>query len=785
MRSFSLNFLLFLSFLVLSSRTQAQVTPQAGDCPQAIPLTIGEEYTFAKSPVGPGEIMEIQSHKHDPHFFEQEHNTVWYKFEAPSTGMLTMELVPFKSTDDYDFLIFKADGASVCDAVLNKEILPVLTNISRTSKAEKGRTGLRPNSGKQFVAEGPGQPYSRPLQVQPGEIYYIVVDNVYDGGDGHTIRLELEKMIHVSGEIRSDVDGTPLRAEIIYEEKETGKVLVEAESDPETGKFDLDLPLEDGIDYNLVINADSHFFKMQTFNSMKLKRQSFMFRVKMPKLVIDKTFPLPDINFQPGVAIFVPSAYPTLRALHRFMRRNANIDIALEGHVNGVSNGVRMTPNPIFEQQLSEDRALAVKRYLENKKIARNRMTNKGFGAIYMLYPKARTSREMAANRRVEVRMGGYSTPGKGMDFTKGSWEEVKAKAAQQDRFIMVDAYTSWCVPCQYMSKHVFSDPNVASYFDPRFVSYKLDMETAQGQSFAKEYVVNAYPTLLFFNSAGELVSKVEGAKNQLDFIALGKSVVNIEKMNREYEDGIRTSDFLFAYVNTLAATGDVPEEIMQEYKTASSREQWFSERNFEFMVERANNYQHPFFKEIIEGKEQFYGAVGKEKVNQAMLGILTGPSICHAGANKSSETLGEIEGYITQLTGSREHEAIFQARLGFASKIRDLHAFEEAANGLLRTRNDWQTYLRLGKAASRMEVDGSLEKGLGWVRKSISMNKNANNTIAEVIILAQSGEFQKARAKMEIARKLGLKEGRTKAYYDSLEEKVFDQAAGGGSIMN
>lgn len=781
----TLLFFCTIILLAFPQAIQAQQVPAAGDCPEAISLNIGEEYRYGASPVGPGERMEIQSHKHDPLYFEKEHNTVWYKFKAPSAGMLTMELVPFDPKDDYDFLIFKAEDASICDAVLSKESLPVLTNISRTSKKEKGMTGLRPNSGKQFVAEGPGQAFSRPLQVQTGDVFYIVVDNVYDGGDGHTILLNLEKMIHVSGEVRSDEDGSPLRAEIIYEEKETGKVLVEAESDPLTGKFDLDLPLKDGVDYNLVINADSHFFKMQTFNSKTIRKQSLMFRVIMPKLVIDKTFPLPDINFQPGVAIFLKSAYPTLRALNRFMRKNSNIDIALEGHVNGMNGGVRIPPNPIFEQNLSEQRALAVKRYLESKDIAKNRMTNKGFGAVYMLFPQAKSGKEMSANRRVEVRMGGYSTPGKGMEFVKGSWDEVKELAGKQDKFIMVDAYTTWCGPCKFMSKTVFTDPNVAAYFDPRFVSYKLDMETAAGQAFAEEFDVKAYPTLLFFNSAGEILSKVEGAKNQPDLIALGKSVVNLKKMTDEYEAGNRTFDFLFAYVNTLATTGDIPAEIMATYKSTAPRDQWFSDRNFNFLLGMIGNYRHPFFKELYDNREEFAGVSGKKKVDGALLDILAGVSVCNAGANRSKADLAEIEAMIVGVTGTSDHKSVYQARMGYATQAKDLPLFESAANSMLKINdNDWRTYLTLAKMAAGMDMEGSFELGMKWMSKSISLQKNATNTLAEVVLLTKYGDMGKAEKLMKTARELGIIEGRSSEEYDLIEEKLFNQASS-GAVMH
>lgn len=760
-----------LAILALPALATAQLIPAAGDCPEAIVLKVGEQYEYARSPSGPGKVMEIQSRKRDPHFFEKEHNTVWYKFRAPGTGLLTLDLVPYQQTDDYDFLIFKAENTGICDAILSKSLVPVLTNISRTSKAENGRTGLRPNAGKRYVAEGIGDAYSRPLEVKKGEVYFIVVDNVYEGGKGHSILLQLEQMVHVAGRVASDVDGAPLRAEIIYEEKATGKVLLESETDPATGEFDLDLPLKDGVDYNLVIHSDSHFFKMKTFNSKTISSASQDLRVVMPKLIIDKTFPLPDINFQPGLAVFVPSANPTLRALRRFMDRNPSVDVSLEGHVNGVDNGAVISPNPGFEQSLSEERAIAVKRYLAEHDIQPNRMTTRGFGRMYMLFPHAGSRREEEANRRVEVRMGGYSTPGKGMDFENGPWKAALAKAMQSKRFLMVDAYATWCGPCKYMAGHVFAAPNVAAFFNPRFLSLQLDMETEEGKAFASEFGVAAYPTLLFFDPAGKLVGKVEGALNQIDFINLGKSMIELQKMRERYNAGDRDPDLLFTYVKTLGSLGDIPQEVLEGYKTALSASGWYSAVNFRMLAGLARDHSHPIFKELYADRKGFYRELRPDVVHRTLIGILEGPSLRKAVIEQDSGAIAEILGMLEEITGDPMHESVLKVRCSYAAAVKDEEKFFEVSRLWMRSvEMEWQDYQRLSSMASALERDAGTEAALKWVFRSIAENENASNVMYAVRLLAESGQMEKAAKLLERGRELAQQEGRSDEVYQQLK---------------
>src|SRR5438105_903166 len=42
----------------------------------------------------------------------------------------------------------------------------------------------------------------------------------------------------------------------------------------------------------------------------------------------------------------------------------------------------------------------------------------------------------------------------KGIKFTEGiSWEQVKAKAKAESKYIFIDAYATWCGPCMKMDK--------------------------------------------------------------------------------------------------------------------------------------------------------------------------------------------------------------------------------------------------------------------------------------------------------------------------------------------
>ena len=45
----------------------------------------------------------------------------------------------------------------------------------------------------------------------------------------------------------------------------------------------------------------------------------------------------------------------------------------------------------------------------------------------------------------------------KGIVFAEGlSWETVLQKAKQENKYIFMDCYTTWCGPCKMLAKNVF-----------------------------------------------------------------------------------------------------------------------------------------------------------------------------------------------------------------------------------------------------------------------------------------------------------------------------------------
>ncbi|MGF1636894.1 MAG: thioredoxin family protein [Cyclobacteriaceae bacterium] len=114
---------------------------------------------------------------------------------------------------------------------------------------------------------------------------------------------------------------------------------------------------------------------------------------------------------------------------------------------------------------------------------------------------------------------------GQGIDFLDKPWIEVLEKARNENKFIFLDIYASWCGPCKKLKKTTFADPQAGEFFNERFINVAMDAEKGEGKDLANRYKVRSYPTLIIFDSAGNVVATTTGYKNTKQLIRFASKI--------------------------------------------------------------------------------------------------------------------------------------------------------------------------------------------------------------------------------------------------------------------
>ena len=102
---------------------------------------------------------------------------------------------------------------------------------------------------------------------------------------------------------------------------------------------------------------------------------------------------------------------------------------------------------------------------------------------------------------------------------------------------IMMDVYTNWCGPCKMLDKNTFKNKDVADYVNKHYYAVKFNAEGNETVSFkgntftnpgynpananrrnsphqlATYFSVRSYPTIIYLDEKGELLSPVIGYK--------------------------------------------------------------------------------------------------------------------------------------------------------------------------------------------------------------------------------------------------------------------------------
>ncbi|MBC8082557.1 MAG: OmpA family protein [Hymenobacter sp.] len=197
---------------------------------------------------------------------------------------------------------------------------------------------------------------------------------------------------HIGGSLVDSVSQKPLNGIVTIIDTDNG-IEVAAKYLRPDGSFDFDLI--EGSHYVLLIQSPD-FFSVE--KSFALKGDTVM---KLMTNSIDYGLPLifKNIEFDQDKAGIRQSMHPTLDRIALFMVDHPAFRLSISGHTD--SRG-----DPDFNEQLSQDRAAAIRRYIEQKgKLQPNRIENTGYGSTKPLREVEATEEDAKTNRRVEFRL--------------------------------------------------------------------------------------------------------------------------------------------------------------------------------------------------------------------------------------------------------------------------------------------------------------------------------------------------------------------------------------------
>jgi len=368
-----------------------------------------------------------------------------------------------------------------------------------------------------------------------------------------------------------------------------------------------------------------------------------------------------------------------------------------------------------------------------------------------------------------------------GIDFEHKGWEKIKKKAAKENKIIFIDAYTTWCGPCKWMSANVFTDEGVADFYNENFINLKLDMEKGEGLDFAKEYKVVAYPTLLFLDSEGAIVHKRLGALPAEEFLAFGKEALDPEKrigtLIAEYENGNRDPEFLKVYVTRMIAAGMDPMEAADLYFASLSQEELITEENFMLIRMLRPSMDSEYFAKVSDNRDAFAAIVGEPEVMNFLKEISTS-AFRKAIYYDDDEAFEKIKAEVIAMDAPFTEEVVLYADMRYAWGAGEYDDFIKYADKYAKD-FIWLDWTELNTIAWDIYEDEKnaekdyLKLGLKLAKQSVSIDENYYNTDTYAALLFKAGKYKKAEEWAVIAIANAKKQEMDSADTEKLLEKI------------
>ncbi|MCC6702569.1 MAG: thioredoxin family protein [Fluviicola sp.] len=338
------------------------------------------------------------------------------------------------------------------------------------------------------------------------------------------------------------------------------------------------------------------------------------------------------------------------------------------------------------------------------------------------------------------------------------SFVSIQEQAAQTNKLIFMDCYTSWCGPCKWLVNNVFSDSSVGEVYNNQFVNVKFDMEKGEGLDLAKRFNITAYPTLLWLNSKGEVVFKVVGTNTTEAFIDYAKQINNesnlFPNLVNRYLSGERDSSFLKLLAETAQIAADEHSgEYTAAYFQTIPQKDWANETNRVLLVRGCLTFDSPQTKFVLNNRKLF----DNETIDAILYGCLD-IEMRNLLASKSEADLKQFLALIDQIAPEFTDYRM-RAEMYFYQSIGDFKKTNELASNYLKHSKD--SDLLNEYAWFRFENETAivlLKEALKWAKKSVKLNENSYNTDTLGQLYNKLGKPRKANKWLNRSKELESK---------------------------
>ncbi|MDQ0593190.1 thioredoxin-related protein [Chryseobacterium ginsenosidimutans] len=347
------------------------------------------------------------------------------------------------------------------------------------------------------------------------------------------------------------------------------------------------------------------------------------------------------------------------------------------------------------------------------------------------------------------------------IQFQELPFKDLVAKAKKENKIVFIDAYASWCGPCKMMERNIFTQKSVGDYYNANFVNARFDMEKGEGRDIAAKYGVRSYPTYLFLNGDGELVSQNFGYMEESLFVSMAQDVnsPNNKKgsLKERFVKGEKDPEFLINIMKLNSSSDfDFAKKASERYFENKKKTEEFTKDDVGLLLFFLKSTEDKNYKAFTERKAEIIKFLPEETYkefdNQIKLGKIVEQSI-----DKQNKRINDDYFMKTAepLVGKHDAEVkLNQTKLSYYEQNANFPEYEKAALAYYKNSEAFEPNELLKAAwvfSEHVKTVSSLKKAAEWAEKSVMRGETSENTyiLAKLYLLTGNKDMAKTYAEM------------------------------------
>ncbi|MBD8082110.1 thioredoxin family protein [Chryseobacterium caseinilyticum] len=370
-----------------------------------------------------------------------------------------------------------------------------------------------------------------------------------------------------------------------------------------------------------------------------------------------------------------------------------------------------------------------------------------------------------------------------GIKFDQSSFKDLLAKAKKEKKLVFIDAYAVWCGPCKMMDRNVFTQKSVGDYFNKSFISSRIDMEKGEGREIAQKFSVRSYPTYLFLNGDGEMVSQNYGYMEPGLFLSMAQDVNAGNSKGGSLKDrfakGESSPEFLMNIMKLNSTSDfDFAKKASEKYFAKKKTNEPLTKEEAGFLFFFIKSSKDANFKYLVDKKSEIIQFLPEESYNEYKNQILLA-DIMETAIDTKNNRVDDAKFMATAepLVGKEvATKKLNQIKLGFYEQNANYAEYEKVALEYYKNSDLFEANETLKAAwifAEHVKDKTSLKKAAEWAEKSVMRGETAENTyiLAKIYFMMDNKNLAKSFA--EMSNSLAKQTGKDAALSEELLNQI------------